>query len=243
MNKKGILNARIAIIVAIIVVAAAAYFIFDRKSSEPAGNLASGGNQSIPASTGTGNDNLALTAGQTQTSSSTQEALKNNMHTITIETNYGTIEFETYDADVPKTVKNFIDLASKGFYNNLTFHRVIDGFMIQGGDPNCNPSTSSGRCGSGGPGYQFEDELDPNADSYKAGYVKGVVAMANAGANTNGSQFFILVADYPLEHKYTIFGKVTKGQDVADKIAKVAKDANDKPLSPVIMKSVTVKTN
>jgi cyclophilin family peptidyl-prolyl cis-trans isomerase len=124
-------------------------------------------------------------------------------------------------------------LANKGFYNNLTFHRVIDGFMIQGGDPNGN--------GTGGPGYQFEDELNPQTESYKGEYVKGVVAMANAGPNTNGSQFFIMVADYPLEHNYTIFGKVTKGQDVVDKIAKVAKDSNDKPLSPVIMKSVTVR--
>ena len=175
--------------------------------------------------------------GQTQTSepsaSSTAPSIKNNMHLVTIETNYGTIEFTTYDADAPHTVQNFIDLANKGFYNGLTFHRVIDSFMIQGGDPNGN--------GTGGPGYQFEDELNPATESYKQGYVKGVVAMANSGANTNGSQFFIMVADYPLAHNYTIFGKVTKGQDVADKIAKVAKDSNDKPLSPVIMKKVTVK--
>jgi cyclophilin family peptidyl-prolyl cis-trans isomerase len=231
MDKKGILDTRIAIIAAVIVVAAAAYFIFDRPSSSKNSN--------------SNNDNSS-TVGQPQTeqqSSVPDSAVKNNMHTITIETNYGTIEFTTYDADAPKTVKNFIDLAEKGFYNNLTFHRVIDGFMIQGGDPNCNPSTSSGPCGTGGPGYTFLDELYPNTDSYKAGYVKGVVAMANAGANTNGSQFFIMVADYPLDHNYTIFGKVTKGQEVADKIAKVAKDSNDKPLSPVIMKKVTVTEN
>jgi cyclophilin family peptidyl-prolyl cis-trans isomerase len=223
MNKKGISNTRIAIIAAIIIVAAAAYFIFDKKSEEPATGLNNSSN------------NSTQTANQPSQASGAQEAIKNNMHTITIETNYGTIEFETYDADAPKTVENFIDLANKGFYDNLTFHRVIDGFMIQGGDPNGN--------GTGGPGYTFEDELNPATESYKAGYVKGVVAMANAGANTNGSQFFIMVADYPLQHDYTIFGKVTKGQDVADKIAKVAKDANDKPLSPVTMKSVTVKTN
>ncbi|OGZ33812.1 MAG: peptidylprolyl isomerase [Candidatus Portnoybacteria bacterium RBG_19FT_COMBO_36_7] len=157
------------------------------------------------------------------------------MHTITLETNYGTIEFTTYDADAPKTVDNFINLSEKDYYNNLTFHRVIKGFMIQGGDPNGN--------GTGGPGYKFEDELNPATESYKAGYVRGVVAMANAGPNTNGSQFFIIHQNYPLPNNYTIFGKVTKGQDVVDKIANIETDANDKPLSPVIMQKVTVKTN
>lgn len=154
-------------------------------------------------------------------------------HMVTIETNYGTIVFETYDGDAPNTVKNFITLADKGFYNGLTFHRVIKGFMIQGGDPNGN--------GTGGPGYQFADELNPNTASYKAGYVKGVVAMANAGPNTNGSQFFIMAQDYPLPNNYTIFGKVVSGQDVVDKIDNVATGSGDKPLSPVIIKSVTVK--
>lgn len=154
-------------------------------------------------------------------------------HMVTIETNYGTIVFETYDTDAPNTVANFISLTNKGFYNNLTFHRVIKGFMIQGGDPNGN--------GTGGPGYSFADELNPDTASYKEGYKKGVVAMANAGPNTNGSQFFIMTADYPLPHNYTIFGKVVSGQDVVDKIANVKTGANDKPVSPVVMKKVTVK--
>ena len=156
---------------------------------------------------------------------------KSNM--ITIETNYGKIVFEIYGSDAPKTVENFVTLANKGFYNGLIFHRVIRGFMIQGGDPSGN--------GSGGPGYQFADELNPNTESYKAGYKKGVVAMANAGPNTNGSQFFIMHADYPLPNNYTIFGKVVSGQDVVDKIANVAVNGNDKPLSPVTMKQVTVQ--
>ena len=160
------------------------------------------------------------------------QTIKNMSHLVTIKTNLGEIKFETYDADAPNTVKNFIDLASKGFYNGVIFHRVIDGFMIQGGDP-----TGTGR---GGPGYQFADELNPATPSYQAGYKKGVVAMANAGPDTNGSQFFIMVSDYPLPNSYTIFGKVVSGQEVADKIAKVAKDGNDKPLSPVTMESVTV---
>ena len=154
-------------------------------------------------------------------------------HMVTIETNYGKIVFETYDSDAPNTVKNFVTLAGKGFYNNLTFHRVIPGFMIQGGDPKGD--------GTGGPGYQFADELNPATASYKAGYKKGVVAMANAGPNTNGSQFFIMTADYPLPNSYTIFGKVVSGQDVVDKIAAVKTGAGDRPVVPVVMKSVTVK--
>ncbi len=149
---------------------------------------------------------------------------------VTIKTNLGEIKFKTYDADAPNTVKNFVDLANKGFYNGVIFHRVIDGFMIQGGDPTGT--------GTGGPGYQFADELNPATDSYKNGYKKGVVAMANSGPNTNGSQFFIMVADYPLPNSYSIFGQVISGQEVADKIAKVAKDSNDKPLSPVVIESV-----
>jgi len=157
---------------------------------------------------------------------------KNMQHTITIKTNLGEIKFATYDADAPKTVENFITLANKKFYDGVVFHRVIDGFMIQGGDPTGT--------GTGGPGYQFEDELNPQTESYQAGYKKGTVAMANAGPNTNGSQFFIMVADYPLPNNYTIFGKVISGQDVADKIAKVAKDSSDKPLEKVVMEKVTV---
>jgi len=160
--------------------------------------------------------------------------LKNNMHIVTLKTNFGEIQFETYDADAPKTVNNFITLAEKGFYDNLIFHRVIKGFMIQGGDPKGS--------GTGGPGYQFEDELNPAAESYKAGYKKGVVAMANAGPNTNGSQFFIMLADYPLPNNYTIFGKVIKGQEVVDAIGNTQTGPNDKPVKAVIMEKVTVET-
>ena len=157
---------------------------------------------------------------------------KNNMNLVTIKTNFGEIKFQTYDADAPKTVQNFITLAEKGFYNNLTFHRVVKGFMIQGGDPNGD--------GTGGPGYTFEDELNPETESYKAGYKKGVVAMANAGPNTNGSQFFIMLEDYPLPNSYTIFGKVIEGQDVVDRIGQVETGTNNKPLNPVIIESVKV---
>ncbi|MDO8504893.1 MAG: peptidylprolyl isomerase [Candidatus Liptonbacteria bacterium] len=155
------------------------------------------------------------------------------LHLVTIKTNLGTIEFQTYDADAPKTVKNFTDLADKGFYNGVIFHRVIKDFMIQGGDPTGT--------GSGGPGYTIAEELNPNAPSYKEGYKKGVVAMAKTPApHSTGSQFFIMLGDTALPNEYTIFGKVVKGQEVVDAIGAVKTDSGDKPISPVTMESVTV---
>lgn len=126
--------------------------------------------------------------------------------TATISTSKGDISFEFYGDTAPKAASNFIQLARDGYYDGLTFHRRVEGFVIQGGDPSGN--------GTGGPGYRFEDELN---DSYK--YDRGIVAMANAGPNTNGSQFFIMLADYPLPKSYTIFGRVTSGMDVVDQIA------------------------
>ncbi|MFH1236470.1 MAG: peptidylprolyl isomerase [Parcubacteria group bacterium] len=124
---------------------------------------------------------------------------------VTLETNKGVIEFELYPDDAPKTVSNFVYLAEEGFYDGLTFHRVVPGFVIQGGDPKGT--------GVSGPGYQFEDE--PVTKNYD----QGIVAMANAGPDTNGSQFFIMLDDNPsLPKAYTIFGKVTQGMDVVKKI-------------------------
>jgi len=154
-------------------------------------------------------------------------------HLITLKTTLGDIAFETYDADAPKAVNNFITLAQKGFYDNVIFHRVIKGFMVQAGDP-----TGTGR---GGPGYTFDDELNSSTVSYKQGYKRGVVAMANAGPNTNGSQFFIMLADTNLPKNYTIFGKVTKGQDVVDLIGNLPTGQNDRPLDPPAIKSVSVE--
>lgn len=170
---------------------------------------------------------------ETKTQSSNQINNQNMKNLITIKTNFGEIQFETYDADAPKAVNNFITLTNKGFYDGLTFHRVIKGFMIQGGDPNGN--------GTGGPGYQFEDELNPETESYQAGYQKGMVAMANSGPNTNGSQFFIMLENNPLPNNYTIFGKVVKGQEVVDKIGDTKTDSSDKPLTPVIIEKVYVR--
>jgi len=170
----------------------------------------------------------------------TSTASRPMQHIVTIKTNYGTFQIMTYDADAPVAAANFISLAQKGFYNGLTFHRVVKGFMIQGGDPNGN--------GTGGPGYSFADELNPNTPSYQAGYQKGVVAMANSGPNTNGSQFFIMLQNDPqLPHLYTIFGKVVSGQDVVDAIGNVPVEPNgagedSKPIKPVIMEQVTVNS-
>ncbi len=138
--------------------------------------------------------------------------IKNKFVTLTIK-NYGDVKIQMYDKDAPKAVENFLRLSASGYYNCLTFHRMIPGFMIQGGDP-----TGNGTGGESVFGAKFADELDPNTPSAKEGYKHGVVAMANSGPNTNGSQFFIMLADYPLPHAYTIFGKVVSGLDVVDKV-------------------------
>jgi cyclophilin family peptidyl-prolyl cis-trans isomerase len=164
--------------------------------------------------------------------SANKKSMNIHLNTIAIETNHGKIVFQTYNDDAPKTVENFITLAKKGFYDNLIFHRVIKGFMIQGGDPTGT--------GMGGPGYKFADEINPNSALYRTGYKKGVVAMANSGPNTNGSQFFIMLADTPLPPSYTIFGHVISGQEVVDEIGDVKTGTNDKPEESVVMKKVTV---
>jgi len=201
-------------------------------SAEPKNN---NGEQSSQEENVFKEDQPVITEPNEEESNNNQQELKmeNFKHIISIETSMGNIKIETYDADAPETVSNFISLANKGFYDGVIFHRVIDGFMIQGGDPTGT--------GMGGPGYTFEDELNPNTESYKRGYVKGAVAMANSGPDTNGSQFFIMVADYPLPHDYSIFGRVIDGQEVADAIAKVQTGAMDKPIEDVVMKKVTIE--
>ncbi|MDQ5893161.1 MAG: peptidyl-prolyl cis-trans isomerase, partial [Patescibacteria group bacterium] len=185
---------------------------------------------SPPVST---SDNLYSTStAQTVPITTTNNQSTNLMHTITLETNKGTIVFETFDADAPKAVSNFITLANKNYYDGIIFHRVIQGFMIQGGDP-----TGTGR---GGPGYTFADELDPSTESYKTGYVRGTVAMANAGPNTNGSQFFIMHKDNPLPNSYTIFGRVISGMEVVDAIADSTVDGSDRPLEKIVINKAVV---
>jgi cyclophilin family peptidyl-prolyl cis-trans isomerase len=161
----------------------------------------------------------------------TQNTMNDYTTYAKITTNKGVITVGLYGKDAPKTVENFVTLAQKKFYNGVIFHRVIPGFMIQGGDPKGT--------GTGGPGYQFADEINPTSALYERGYKRGVLAMANAGPNTNGSQFFIMHADYPLPPSYTIFGNVVSGLEVVDAIASV-KTSQDRPLEPVTMTSVDI---
>ena len=153
-----------------------------------------------------------------------------------IETNKGTIKIELLESDAPKTTENFRLLAEKNYYDGVIFHRVIRGFMIQGGDP-----LGMGYGGESAWGGKFDDEINKTSDLYKGPYAKGTVAMANAGPNTNGSQFFIMHVDYPLPPAYTKFGKVIEGQEVVDAIAEVGTGDNDKPLEPVVMNRVHIE--
>ncbi len=147
-------------------------------------------------------------------------------YTATLHTNLGDITIELDAARSPITVNNWLFLAREGFYDGVIFHRVVPGFVIQGGDP-----TGTGR---GGPGYKFRDELDGEGR-----YSRGTVAMANAGPNTNGSQFFICLDDVGLPHAYTIFGKVVDGMDTVDAIASAPR-SGEKPLQDVVISSIAV---
>lgn len=152
-------------------------------------------------------------------------------YTARLKTSLGDIVIALHADKTPKTANNFIVLARSGFYNNTVFHRVIDGFMIQGGDPKGN--------GTGGPGYRFDDE------PFEGKYTRGTVAMANAGPNTNGSQFFIMHKDYPLPQAYVIFGQVSSGMEVVDKIAtapvkEAAGGEGSSPVTPVLVSEVII---
>ena len=155
-------------------------------------------------------------------------------YTAVIKTSMGDMSVDFFTEDAPMTVNNFINLSRDGYYDNVIFHRVISGFMIQGGDPS---GTGHGEMGKY-PGYKFEDELN-NQRSYE----KGILAMANAGPDTNGSQFFIMHVEYPLPYQYTIFGLVTDGLDIIDKIASVETGDGDKPVNDVVIETVEIKEN
>ena len=148
-------------------------------------------------------------------------------YTATLHTTLGDISLEFLPAEAPLAVNNFLFLAGQGYYDEVIFHRVISGFMMQCGDPTGT--------GSGGPGYSFRDELEGSGK-----YERGTLAMANAGPNTNGSQFFIMHKDYGLPHNYTIFGKVTDGLDVVDAIAALETDPGDRPTETPSIKSITL---
>ena len=164
----------------------------------------------------------------------TMQIDESKSYTAVIKTNLGDMTVEFFTDDAPITVNNFISLSKDGYYDNVIFHRVISGFMIQGGDPS---GTGHGDYGKY-PGYEFEDELNNQRP-----YEKGILAMANRGPNTNGSQFFIMHVDYPLPYSYTIFGQVVDGFDVIDKIASVDTDSADKPTTDVVISTVEVTEN
>jgi cyclophilin family peptidyl-prolyl cis-trans isomerase len=158
-----------------------------------------------------------------------------------IETEKGTIEIEFFAAEAPKAVENFRLLAEHGYYDGLTFHRIVKGFMVQGGDPN-----GDGTGGESAWGGKFPDDINVSSDLYKAGYKRGIVAMANAGPNTNGSQFFIMHQNYRLPPAYVIFGKVSKGMEVVDALAETATARGpdggmSQPLTPQVMRKVTIR--
>jgi cyclophilin family peptidyl-prolyl cis-trans isomerase len=158
-----------------------------------------------------------------------------------IETDKGAIEIEFFAADAPMAVENFRLLAEHGYYDALTFHRIVKGFMIQGGDP-----SGDGTGGESAWGGTFADEIDASSGLYQDGYRRGIVAMANAGPNTNGSQFFIMHADYPLPPNYVIFARVISGLEVVDALADTPTTAGpggepSTPLTPPAIKTVTIR--
>ena len=164
----------------------------------------------------------------TSTTVKCKEDVRMNRFAV-IETNMGTMKLELFEKRAPMTTKNFITLAEKGFYNGLTFHRIIKGFMIQGGDPNGD--------GTGGPGYTIKDEFGPGLKHDS----EGILSMANAGPDTGGSQFFITLAPTPwLDGHHAVFGKVVEGMDVLEAIGSVKTDAADRPLKPVVMENVSI---
>lgn len=191
----------------------------------------------------TTNTTIATTVNTATTTKENNNMPENNINntqteikSAKISTSMGTIEIEFATKTAPNTVANFVKLAREKFYDNVKFHRVIKGFMIQTGDPLSKDATKQAYWGTGGPGYKFADEL-----SGKETYKQGTVAMANSGPNTNGSQFFIVTAvDSGLPPLYTVFGKVVKGMDIALKIENVNTDQSDRPFENITINSVTL---
>lgn len=185
----------------------------------------------------TGTEAITSSMTTTQTAGATAATGKKAV----LKTTKGDITLKLYTTDAPKTVDNFLKLAKSNFYDGVKFHRVIKGFMIQAGDPLSKDDTKTNQWGTGGPGYQFADEINAGGALYQKGYKRGVLAMANSGPNTNGSQFFIMHEDYQLPPSYTIFGEVISGQDVVDAIATTPVAPGDKPITPVTITSIEVR--
>lgn len=192
------------------------------------------GTQKTPNSAIT-TDTATTTEAKSEIKSDTNTIKK--MTTVIMTTNQGAITLELFADTKPKTVENFVKLANDGFYNGTRFHRVIKGFMIQGGDPLSADVANQPRWGTGGPGYSFEDEL--SGDNKNA---IGTISMANSGPNTNGSQFFINTANNNfLDTKHTVFGKVTAGMDIVSAIENNKTGQNDRPIEDMIIEKIEVK--
>ena len=182
----------------------------------------------------TGTEPAALISHQAESAAQkeTQAVTTPSLKKIRIETSLGDLDVDLYVREAPITTQHFVQLAERGFYDGLIFHRVIPDFMIQTGDPTGT--------GTGGPGYTFPDEFSPRLRHDQA----GVLSMANSGPNTNGSQFFITVVPTPwLDHRHSVFGQVTRGMEVVKRVANAPRDQNDKPLEPVVMRKVTILTD
>ena len=214
--KKAMIGAGIAVI--LFVAMFGLYYIISEKQSTPPAN------------------DLNITADPEYTNTASLYARPDDPEVTMTMSDGSVIKMTLYPAAAPNTVANFIELANSGYYDGLTFHRVISGFMIQGGDPEGD--------GTGGPGYTIEGEFVSNGHDNMISHVRGIVSMARANdPNSAGSQFFIMHGDANyLDGQYAAFGEVTEGMDVVDKIAQAEKDSNDKPLEDVVIESVTVDT-
>lgn len=220
------------IIVALVIIAA---FIFARNNKKDDTVIIDDGAQTQSDQSSMSDTQNPLPTNSTGTNSAAPKTMEYSQ--AVLHTNMGDITIALDNKNTPMTAENFAKLAGSGFYNNTKFHRVIAGFMIQGGDPNSADDSKMDLWGTGGPGYKFADEIKPTNSN-----VKGTIAMANAGPNTNGSQFFINVADNSfLNTKHTVFGYVTSGYDIVEKISKTKTGVNDRPVDPIIVTSIDLK--
>jgi peptidyl-prolyl cis-trans isomerase B (cyclophilin B) len=218
--------------------------VMPANQTPPAGNAVNADSGNSPNATSgpahLGQDNSASsTASSTPRALPGQDDLYRQYKSVLMKTNFGDIEIQLFGDDAPLTVNNFLNLAKSGFYNDTKFHRVIKGFMIQGGDPNTKGADSDwSRDGQGGPGYQFVDELNNHK------LVRGTLAMANSGPNTNGSQFFIVTMDLftpGTGQYYTPFGQVISGMEAVNKIEDLDTNENDHPLKNATIESIELK--
>lgn len=229
------MSKNISILIACAIVVVLAYSYYSNKNDD---NLVLQNSITNTQDTSSGSQASTTINVVDQTSSSTLQNPNSSINkkmNVTLTTNKGNITIEIFADKAPNTVANFKKLAEAGFYNGVKFHRVIKGFMIQSGDPLTKDDSKADMWGTGGPGYKFADEI--HADNRND---VGTIAMANAGPNTNGSQFFINVnPNNFLDTKHTVFGKVIKGMDVVNEIEGVETNQSDRPLSPVIIEKIT----